>query len=158
MKERIQAFNDLHKTGDGLGEEPQVSNHHYQKGIVKHVNDPKDILYTLVLMGDKSDSIPRLVPPYELEAFVGCITDSDPWMAAVNRFGWDDVTRNLYLAVLPGPWCFDIEGEFPSPGEVFELVREGFWPLALKSLLREDVLAVLRYSMQGGHDDDDEWG
>jgi len=79
------------------------------------------ILLVLALLGDKSDDVPRLVPPRRLEIMVDILQDSDPWGSAARWFGEDLVKRNLYMTVLPGPWAF---AEVPTVDEVFKRVRE----------------------------------
>lgn len=94
------------------------------KTLQPYLNYSDDILLNLVFMGDKSDSVPRLIPPRQLELMVKILKAEDPWLAGVNMFGWDDVVRNLYLTVLPGPWLLE---PLPTPELVYELIREGAW-------------------------------
>lgn len=94
------------------------------KGISPLIRKPQDILFSLVLMGDKSDDIPRLLPPRKIELGAQLIALPNPWLAARKLFR-DRLLRNLYLAVLPGPFCYQ---EAPTEEEVFELVSTHQWP------------------------------
>lgn len=81
-------------------------------------NTPMEILLVLSLLGDKSDDIPRLIPAGGLNTLAMILRDKNPWRVARSLYG-DDLLRNLYLAILPGPWCYD---PTPSPEELFDLL------------------------------------
>lgn len=103
----------------------QVSIDHFATrqavSVMPYVNTPADILLTLTLLGDKSDDIPRLIPPRNLSLFVKIMNHSSPWKMAYQLFK-DRLLTNLSLAVLPSPWVFD---HVPTPIRVFELVLSG---------------------------------
>jgi len=96
------------------------------------VEQNSDVLFILTLLGDKSDDIPRLIPSRNLDLLVSLMRSPSPWEAALELFG-DRLLHNLYLAVLPGPWCF-----YPTPSqkEVFKQVLQGTWP---KGVLRYNI-------------------
>lgn len=99
---------------------------------------PELIPLSLSLMGDKSDSIPRLIPPYRLEIFRNIVRDRDPYKRAQEKFG-EDFLRNLQLVALPYPGVFGCKAE-----ETYDLLRSGFWkPDALMPNLRPDLAAAL---------------
>lgn len=91
------------------------------KTIQPYVTKAEHILLCLACMGDKSDSIPRIVPAglKALKQFALILQDPDPWGKALEEYGLE-VTHNLYLSVLPGPWVFE---RIPSPTEVFRHIR-----------------------------------
>jgi hypothetical protein len=91
------------------------------KYIQPYIRTHEDVLLILTLMGDKSDDIPRLIPPRQLEIMTNIMQSRDRWKIARSIFK-DELLRNLCLAVLPSPWCFD---PVPSPEEVFDWVRKG---------------------------------
>lgn len=94
------------------------------KAIQGIINTSKDVLLTLVLMGDKSDDIFRLIPPRALPMFQHIMNSPSPWKVAYQIFK-KQLLHNLYLAVLPGPWCFQ---PVPSPKKVLDLLIADQWP------------------------------
>lgn len=94
------------------------------KAVQPYIRAPRDVLLTLALMGDKSDSVPRLIPPYHLEQFINIMKNpGEAYYIARERFG-QAFLKNLYLTVLPGPWCFE---PVPTPEKVFELCATDSW-------------------------------
>lgn len=81
-------------------------------------NNHKEILLLLALLGDKSDDIPRLIPPKGLNVMAMLLQHPEPWKLAHELYG-EKLLTNLYLAILPGPWCYD---PCPTPLELFEMV------------------------------------
>ena len=77
-----------------------------QKTLQPHLKDEWDILLYLSLMGDKSDDVPRLIPPYKLELMVEILKKDKPFSFAQEKYG-EDFCRNLALTILPAPWVFD---------------------------------------------------
>jgi hypothetical protein len=107
------------------------------KYVQPWVKTPEDILLTLTLMGDKSDDIPRLVRPRELAVMVHLLGTKNRWEIAYDMFK-GDLLRNLYLAVLPAPWCFN---PVPTPMQVFESILCG---RPIGRVLRQDLKQWLR--------------
>ena len=107
------------------------------EGLVK---TPGHLLLSLALMGDKSDDIPRLIPPYELELMAYFLKSRDPWFEAVRYLGAADVFRNLYLTVLPGPWTW---ARYPAEKTVFKMVREGTYLRETMGRLSKEVKSGL---------------
>lgn len=93
------------------------------KALWPYITKPDDILLDLCIMGDDSDSIPRLVPPRQLDIAERIFVSDQRWMRAYDLFG-QDLVRNLYLAVLPSPWCFS---PVPTPEETLEIVNRKEW-------------------------------
>lgn len=82
----------------------------------------------LAIMGDKSDNIPRLVPPRQLWTARDILFETG-YEGARKEFK-DKFLHNLHQVILPDPECFGF-----SPGKVYELVRENLWgPSLLKEL------------------------
>lgn len=95
------------------------------KKVEPLVRTPEQILLTLTLLGDKSDDIPRLVPPKGLQLFELILTSENPWKRAEQMFKTEDLYRNLALAILPSPWCFK---KVPLPDKLYAQVSSGeFW-------------------------------
>lgn len=76
----------------------------------------------LALMGDKSDSIPRLVPPYKLDELHYVLSSKNPFLTALSEYGEQSVLRNLYISTLPYPGLFGVR-----PGELPYLLGERDW-------------------------------
>lgn len=108
------------------------------KRMIPLIRKPSDVLFSLVLLGDKSDDIPRLLPPRKIDLGVQLMSLPDPWSVARKLFG-NDLLRNLWLAVLPGPFCFE---EPPDEQELFDLVSTNQWPG--KRLLRYSISEQLK--------------
>lgn len=81
----------------------------FPKRVHPYFKSYDDICFFLALMGDDSDSIQRLIPPYQLEIFEEIMSYPEPWYRAVQLLGFDLVARNLRLVILPGPWELDHE-------------------------------------------------
>lgn len=114
------------------------------KTVKPHVQHAQDVLLCLACLGDKSDSIPRLVPAGlpSLKRFALILQDDDPWGKALTEYGLD-LLRNLYLSVLPGPWVFK---KVPSPTEVFRYIRrrpEMYYEAPLREDLEADYLKYI---------------
>ena len=99
-------------------------------------NTPQEILLVLSLLGDKSDDIPRLIPAGGLSTLAMILNDTRPWYVAHELFG-EDLLRNLYLAILPGPWCYD---PLPTPIELFDLLVKN----QLQDLVLRESLSPLK--------------
>lgn len=94
----------------------------------REVRRSRDILLMLVLMGDKSDSIPRIVPPREFAPLIRLFREPRPFRQALRYYG-KQVVRNLYLATLPGPFCFMPLAN--NPDAVIDLVDSGeYWQVS----------------------------
>lgn len=70
---------------------------------VQPVSSAEDFLFTQVMMGDKSDSVPRLLPLRRFDILHALKQSKDPWNAAHGRFG-EDFERNLMLLLIPAPY------------------------------------------------------
>jgi hypothetical protein len=121
------------------------------KTIQGAVTRPLDVLFTLALMGDAIDNIPRLIPPRKLDQFLDIMEPTEPGdriVRALAYFG-DDFARNVYLAVLPGPWVYD---PVPGPQEVLDHLSGGtYWTQVLSPGVRANVLGTFysRYPFEG---------
>lgn len=116
------------------------------RGIQHVIKKRHHVLLYLCLYGDKSDSIPRLIPNYDGRTFCRILQSRDPYGAAFTRFG-DEFLRNLYLAALPGPWCYIVP---PDEATFFELVRNGIHPDL--RMMRGDLLVachkIMKHALQ----------
>jgi len=113
--------------------------------VQSYIKTPQDVLLGLCLMGDSSDSIPRLIPPYQL-GIAQRLMGYDPtrrFVECYQTFG-EEFLRNLYLAVLPGPWCYR---EQPTPIDLLLMVQEGCWG---QGELREDLSDGLEAVIEAG--------
>lgn len=102
---------------------------------------PAEILLLLTLLGDKSDDIPRVVPPGALDVVVSLMQMENPWIAARELFG-EQLLTNLYLAILPGPWCYD---PLPTPEQLFQHVSKK----TLSELVLRYDLSQLKEKLNG---------
>lgn len=128
------------------------------KTISPYIKSEGEVLLSLTLMGDKSDSIPRLIPPRDLGTFIRIVTSKSPFTAARECFG-DRFLKNLYLAILPGPWCYD---PIPTPERVFDLVSVGNWArlpinIPLLSKITRAVLEVREAEYTTPVNEGDDW-
>jgi len=109
-----------------------------QKTVQPFVTEPKNILLLLTLLGDKSDSIPRIaelgIPGLKVVARL--LQEENPWDKLELFYPIEDVIRNLYLTILPGPWTYK---NVLSPDDVFKLVRGGGFDLYWKQNIRKDI-------------------
>ncbi len=119
-------------------------------GYVMH---PLHVLLSLCLMGDKSDSIPRLIPPRRLDIMQEILKSDRPVHKAADLFK-EPFLVNLSLAVLPSPWCFD---PVPNPEEVMKYVSAGlWWNMAVKPELASTIRTVIE-TLPPEEEDDDEF-
>lgn len=111
-------------------------------GLGRYLKTPRQLLLTLAIFGDKSDGIPRLLAPRDMATLLGIYHHQKPFTRAYEIFG-DAFIKNLYLTILPGPWCFN---PVPSPEEVYNLMRAGKYPGDLKfaSDVAEFVAAAIQ--------------
>lgn len=107
------------------------------KTLWPHVGDEWDVILILSIMGDRSDDIPRILPPRDFDPLISILHDRRPFSAAVKHFGKDFI-RNLYISILPGPWAFD---PVPKPKELPLMIEEGDFPMNMT--IREDILEVI---------------
>jgi len=110
-----------------------------QKTVQPFVTDPEDILLLLTLLGDNSDSIPRIakkgIPGLKVVARL--LQEKNPWDKLETFYPLDLVKRNLYLTILPGPWTYD---HIPTSDEVFDMVStEGGLKLYQYQNIRQDI-------------------
>lgn len=125
----------------------------HPKALIPHIRHPMHVLLSLCLMGDKSDSIERLIPPRQLDIMVDLLNADRPFARAYDRFG-DDFLRNLYLAILPSPWCID---PVPTEIEVLNWVNAGmWWNLQIRSDITEYLKSVIETIPQDEEEDDDD--
>lgn len=111
-----------------------------QKTLANLITTPERVVLYLALNGDKSDSVERLVPPRRLDIFQDIMTHPQPFTRAYEHFG-SQFLHNLYLVILPGPWCFK---DLPSPGYVAYLLENGGLSHYIQMQpLREDVLELV---------------
>lgn len=94
----------------------------FPKAAIPFIRDPRDVLLALTLMGDKSDSIERLIPPRRLDIFQEVMMNANPFRRAKILFG-QDFLRNLYLAILPGPFCYACN---PDPQGIYRRILAGY--------------------------------
>lgn len=117
------------------------------------IKQPAHILLTLCLMGDKSDSIPRLIPQYHLDIMQEILQSDRPFNQAYDCFG-DEFLRNLYIAILPSPWCFD---PVPDPIETLGLLSMGEWnSLPVNKQIVAEISEVIE-TLPKEQEDDDNW-
>ena len=92
------------------------------KTIQPAITQPYHVLMILSVLGDKSDSIPRLLPTgiKALRTFVPMLESENPFRECYDRFG-EEFKRNLYISILPGPWVFK---DVPTDDEVLSLMIE----------------------------------
>lgn len=94
------------------------------QAIRGYVRRGRDVLLCLALMGDKSDSVGRLIPPRDFQQMIELLHHPRPFRQAARWFGSSEVGRNVYLTVLPGPWVYN---PFPSPEAVMDELDDGTW-------------------------------
>jgi hypothetical protein len=94
------------------------------QAIKPYVRRGRDLLLCLVLLGDKSDSVVRLLPPRDFKPLIQLLHEPRPFGLACQWFGDFEVKRNTYLTVLPGPWVFQ---PTPSPDDVVRMLDDGSW-------------------------------
>ena len=107
------------------------------KTLWPHISDEWDVILILSIMGDRSDDIPRILPPRDFDPLIKILHSEKPFSEAVDHFG-EDFIRNLYISVLPGPWVFD---PIPKPKELPDLFESGAFPMQMK--VREEILEVI---------------
>lgn len=118
------------------------------KTLQGFITEPLDVLLALTLLGDDSDSVPRIIPPYQLDLAVSFFAlPANRFSVAYSYFG-ELFLRNLYLTVLPGPWCFD---PIPAPDDVLRRVTEFRygWP---HMQYRSDLMDSFRSLVEADHD------
>lgn len=94
------------------------------QAIRPYVHRGRDLLLCLVLLGDKSDSVVRLLPLRDFKPLIELLHEPRPFSIACRWFGEFEVRRNVYLTVLPGPWVFQ---PTPTPAEVITMLDDGSW-------------------------------
>lgn len=115
--------------------------------FAKFIHQPKDVLLGLTVLGDRSDSIRRLLPPRAYDLFPYIQSAQWPFREAVRLFG-QLALDNLYLTVLPGPWVMD---PVPEPWEVLEMVDRGtYWDEVVRSVNRILLIRMLEVIQQLG--------
>lgn len=123
-KDLLQASPYL-KMYDHHGE--QITRKRFQARLAKALQGKKlrgkHIPMILSILGDKSDSVPRLLDKRELWLLWRLLWEkSQPdWHTAYKKFG-ADLLLNLYTVILPHPSCFDL-----NKASVFDLVSNGNW-------------------------------
>jgi hypothetical protein len=110
------------------------------KAIQPWVEEPLDILLVLALLGDSSDSVPRLIPAHELHVLRNILMEKEPFTQAQKEFGLPFLD-NLCQTVLPSPWCFE---PTPALGEIPSLLESGEY---YKQLLSESLRRTLTYGL-----------
>jgi hypothetical protein len=115
---------ELHLVGNG-GRPRTIESFaaHLPVSVRPYVRRHRDILLCLVLLGDKSDSVNRLLPQRSFATMIELLHEARPFEQACRLFG-SDVATNLYLTVLPGPWVFST---LPTAADVVYLVDRGEW-------------------------------
>ncbi|MEK0324230.1 MAG: hypothetical protein QQN63_00870 [Nitrosopumilus sp.] len=115
---------------DHNGKRKRISN--FQRRLGKTLQSPQikaaHIPMVLAILGDKSDSIPRLLPPRQLGTLWRLLFDNDgkpDWTAAYRMFG-EAFLLNLYTCILPHPSIFGF-----NPLESFRTLSKGSWSPAL---------------------------
>lgn len=108
------------------------------------IREPDDILMCLTLMGDKSDSIPRLIPSRRLDLMIRILLREDRrsrFEMAKDLYG-PEFIRNFYVAVLPSPWCFET---VLSPTDACDIYCRYEWD---KQGFRKDISEELQAKIQ----------
>lgn len=107
-----------------------------QKKIQPALTEDWHVLMDLVLMGDKVDNVPRLIPFRQLQLVLDIMAAPNPWLAAYEMYG-DAFLTNLYMTILPGPWCYD---PIPTEDEVFALLIEKGLQAWYQLPVRRDII------------------
>jgi hypothetical protein len=94
------------------------------KALQPYVRRGRDVLLCLALMGDKSDSVIRLIPSRDFRQMIELLHLPRPFRQAARWFGEKEVGLNTFLTVLPAPWCFK---PTPAPIDVMNLLDDGSW-------------------------------
>lgn len=105
------------------------------------------VVMMLALMGDTSDNVPRLIPPYKLQIVLDILETHNPWLAAYDRYQ-DDFIRNLYLTVLPGAWCFE---PTPNADDCFEIIASGGLYAWYDMPMRKDITESFEVNHEGNY-------
>lgn len=94
----------------------------WAKKLPKALSDvpitPDFVLFYLALMGDKSDSVQRLIPNYSLHEFRMLCHEKYRWTRAYWEYG-ADFLNNLYVVALPYPEIFGL-----SPMDLLDAVQQ----------------------------------
>lgn len=115
---------------------------HLPKTVRPQIKAPVDVLFTLALLGDTADNIPRLVKPYHLKDFNWVMEEEDlgKRIARATEFYGPEFARNMYLAVLPGPWVYS---PVLSEEEVLERISKGtYYKQELADPIKAKVLGA----------------
>lgn len=122
----------------------------------KYVGNPRQgFEYCLIqsLLGDKSDSVPRILPSHSGQAkriFAEIRTSRNPLNEAYKRFG-DEFLRNLKVILIPGPPLLKNSSSLlRSPRVLFETVLSGdYWDVQnLKPEVVWEVKEMLKLASQ----------
>ena len=107
------------------------------KKLSSFFSSPKSVLLDLCLRGDSSDSIPPSLPPRSLDQAVSIFKNEEPFQFAYQVLG-EQFLRNLILAVLPGPVCYE---DLADPAELPRLVDSGdYWRRRFRSEYEQGLI------------------
>lgn len=122
----------------------RITRTRFQRRLAKTLQSRKllssHIPMVLAILGDKSDSVPRLLPPRELWLLWRMLWDDvyPDWDAAYKEFG-RSLLHNLSLIILPHPSCMGL-----NPKDTFEIVRNREWGPKLLSQLRPYLVKEMK--------------
>lgn len=124
------------------------------KSLKNCFSHPLDILLDLCLRGDRSDSIPRVLPRRAMKTAQKIFAHPRPFPDAKRRYG-DQFVRNLELAVLPGPNCFD--PITPREDLVWLVQSKKYWRQKIREDIQEKMDEALRIAHKFPIDEDPGW-
>jgi len=111
------------------------------KSIQKLITTPKDIFVDLVVRGDKSDSIPSVLPPRRMDLYKIIHYSDKPLQAAYDLFG-EQVLKNIEVALLPGPNCL---ANKLKPRELLSYAESGeYWRIPL----RNEIIEIIQHALE----------
>lgn len=128
----------------------------FWKGLPKTIQNEKYpakiwIPFLLALLGDKSDGVPRLIPPRRLDLLLDLMNSPLPYSKAYQAFG-KVFARNLWLVALPGPWCFKPKPKPKDLPELFDSME--YWRLPINPKVLEPMLdKILRLAVHSPLED-----
>ena len=123
------------------------------KAVQPSITEPHHVLLSLAILGDSSDSVPRLLPPRDFRLWDKIMSSETPFYAAHEIFG-EAFLINLYITVLPAPWCYD---PVPTPLEVLDYVSQDKWYEVNHNQSIENSLLVAINNIQKEVVDEPDW-
>lgn len=77
------------------------------KAIRGLITEPWHILFTLSLLGDKSDNVPRPLPSRRYDLVTGLYKSETPFQSAAELFQDNEYLLSLWLVLLPDPHVYN---------------------------------------------------